>query len=487
MQKEEFHKRYRERLELDALEAPADVWNNISAALDGDEANLGMDASELSLIDEVWNNIESELDIDEVWGKIDEKLEKEDKSPVFLQYRRWLAAAVLLLLVGLVSLMHIFTSDVTQPLTAKKHQYNEQSNKATPKQQDEAEKSVETLSDICNDSVLKKSDDASLLVADTKKNDIATLLRDEPDAIATITRCPDEESSNIAHSPMSASGSFSMPQVNLPLERKGAFIELPNPINLAEASQIKNNEITNTYWMASFRPVNFGEPVEKLPYDRKDSKWTTGVIAAVKNTYLLNHETLDGFSPSGMNSASLTFQPDLGLNVQYALTQRYILESNIFVSSSASQNYHFYTYGEYVSKEMQLNYMASEVLIKQNSKRSYLKDKLIRRNVAGVYVAHMNSATEKVSNDLQDVSSRYATLDYGVMLGQEFELLSNGPVKISTGITLKYGLPNVYQGDANIPANFNKTHNASVEFRVGLAYRWKAKVGIDHYLGSLFK
>ncbi len=486
MQKPEFHKKYRELLEQNALDAPDDVWNNIASDLDKDQQELSLDESELSLIDEVWNTLEDELDIDEVWNNIDAELEEKKKVPVYLKYRRWLAAAIILLLIGLSSIMHYYSADLTQPLTANKHQYNEHGIDAIDEKSPLYEEPVSGKSGSNVTIVLSVSDDSLSFAADTKKY-TTTQLTVEPDAVEVMALNPDLENSPVTRTPILVSGSFSLPEIYEPLESKTAYVELPEAIDLDEVAHKSQFNFPNTHWIASFAPEYDGDSSDKLPFDRKDSKWTTGVVAAVKNTYLLNQETMNGFSPTGMNSANLTFQPDIGVNVQYALSQKYILESNVFLSSSTKQNYNFYSYGEYVSKEMQLKYMASEVLLKQNSKRSYLKDKLIRRNVAGVYVAHMRSATEAVGSDLHDVSSKYAALDYGVMLGQEFELRSKGPVKVTTGITLKYGLPNVYQGDADVPGNFNKTHNASLEFRVGIAYRWKAKVGIDHYLGSLIK
>ncbi|WP_439181497.1 hypothetical protein [Carboxylicivirga taeanensis] len=488
MQKFEFHRKYRELLERNAFEAPDDVWNNITAALDNEPNQLDLTKSEQDIVDEVWSQIENELDIDEVWGKINTELDEKKQRPLFAMFRYRVAAAVILFLLALSATLYLFTDRLTQPLMAKKHQYIEQRHGASTNEETMTGESNRLPAAGGANVNQPKSAGSALSTFNTKNDRTTTSQREELDAAEKNVLISSKESSDLANIPIQLSGSLALPETFAMLKAKDAFIDVPGGVDLEEAVKIYEPEINNTYWIAAFAsPANRNTSSEELPFDRKDSKWTTGLITAVKNTYLLNQETLEGFSSSGMNSSKLSFQPDLGINVQYALNQRYILETNIFLKSSAKQSSNFYSYGEYVSKEMQLNYMASELLVKQNAKKSYLNDKLIRRNVAGVYVGHMNSATEMVRNESLDITSKYAALDYGVLLGQEFELRSKGPIKVSTGISIKYGLPNVYKGDANVPENFNRTHNASLEFRIGLAYRWKSKVGIDHYLGVLSK
>ncbi len=487
MQNHDFHKHYRKLLEQDAQEAPDEVWNAISAAMDKDARPVEPDEADQVLLDEVWGHIEDELDVDEVWGTIAEELDEPKKRAVYGWLRYGVAAAIVLLLLGVGGSMHFFSARLTQPRVSKLHQYTEQGHKAPGQELHSATESADSLAEQQVVIVPDSPDEGVSAHAHTNKTYKATLQREEPDATARKQLCLNDEYNSIAYFPIPASGSFLVADGPRPLQRMAAFVELPEAIDLINAARIREDRLPNTHWIASFAPATSLTDGDELIPDRRDSKWTTGVITAVKNTYLLNQETLDGFSPAGMNNASLAFQPDVGLNVQYALSRRYILESNVFFSSTTRQDYQLYSYGEYVSKDMELNYLSTEFILKQNAKRSLLKDKLIRRNVAGVYVAHMQSASEQVKSELQDVTAKYAALDYGLMLGQELEIRSKGPVKVTTGITLKYGLPNVYAGDAQVPGQLNKTHNASIEFRVGIAYRWKAKAGIDHYLGALSK
>ncbi|MCG8578332.1 MAG: hypothetical protein MI866_00345 [Bacteroidales bacterium] len=473
---DKFHNKYQSLLEQEAHEAPDDVWNNISKQLDNDATLLRLDNEEQTLINEVWNDLEDELDIDEVWGCISQELDSDKKKSIIPRLRYWLAAAVLLMVIGLTNVLYQFSEQETQPLTSNTRHLNEVDHQYDSIK-DENKVLIESVNSVSAE-IEQHAYEQNVI-----KQHTTELLRNEPDAIACTLHFPNETSSDIAHSPMLASGSFSNSYPFDLLQKKEASLIFKHDFDSKIPQVLAGQGNDNEYWFDSF--LSYAPKNDKyvLPFDRKDSRWTTGVITALKNTYLLNAETFEGFSPTGMNNTRMTFQPDLGLNVQYAFNTKFIFETNLFLSSSSKQTYKTYSYGEYVKKETELSYMGAELALKHNAKNSLLGDKLIRRNIGGVYFNYLQSASETLANKELDVSSRYAAIDYGLLLGQEFEIRSKGPVKVSTGLTIKYGLPNVFVGDDSHPGKLNKTHNASVEFRIGIAYRWRAKTGIDHYLG----
>ncbi|MCU4155037.1 hypothetical protein J1N10_03565 [Carboxylicivirga sp. A043] len=468
-------------MEQQATEAPDDVWNNLSAQLDAEASEIHLNDDEHRMIDEVWRGLENELDIDEVWGAISDELDESKKKPLLPTIRYWLMAAIVLLIVGLTAVMHFFTEQVTQPsgISLRHTEESTRVNRSVVSDSLKIELKSREIREAGNDELIQSDS------ADIVKRQQNILLREESGAIKSALPDCNQESNTTIHSPMLASGSFFITNSNALLQGKQASIGIEHAFVLNPALVLPDNSTVNQGWIELLKPLAPQNSKEELVFDRKDSRWTTGVVTALKNTYLLNAETIDGFSPSGMNSSDVTFQPDIGLNVQYAINQKFIASVNVFLSSTSKQNSHVYNYGEYVHKETQLDYLAGELAIKHNAKHSLFGDKIIRRNVGGVYVAHLQSASETISQTTEDASMQYASLDYGVILGQEFELRNRGPVKISTGLTVKYGLPNVFKGDANVPGKFNKTQNASIEFRIGIAYRWGAKVGIDHYLGFI--
>ncbi|WP_430812141.1 MULTISPECIES: hypothetical protein [unclassified Carboxylicivirga] len=494
MSEKEFHKKYKALLEQLAAEAPMDVWDEIASKLDTDARELRLQDEEKALVDEVWNKLEDELDIDQVWGNIDGQLNATQKRPFYRSMRYWLAAAMVFLVMGLISVLHLFTRDLSQPSLVDRGKQGTQ--------QDAEEvnlKDALRTHQIKRDTVKnvrgvywldeEKIADNSLATEPSNKNITAPIkvLREEPDAPANNLFSPNEESSTFAGSTTNASGSLLTTPMLAYLSEQPPAIDLSGDYTLSPELVLPQEDTPFEHWMKAFNLPDLVDEKDVLAYDRKDSRWTAGVVTAIKNTYLINGETIDGFSSSGYSDAKITIQPDWGLNVQYALNQRLVLSTNVFLSSSSKQSSSTYQYGEYVSKETALTYVATELALKQNAKRSLLGDKVIRRNMAGIYVAQMSAASETQTGTSSDVSSKYANYDYGVLLGQEFELRSKGPVKLSAGMVAKFGIPNVYQGDADTPGHLNKTHNASIEFRVGIAYRWKTKVGVDRYLGDLKK
>jgi len=510
MREQDYHNKYREQLEQNAEGAPDDVWNNISSQLDMDASEMRLDDQEQELLDDVWGNLQNELDVDEVWGKIDHTLDKNRKGILFHKYRRGIAAAIILLMVGLTGVMQMLTGETEQTysaieLSSKEYKGSPDSiakrdnviNPQMPPITKSAGRNWQDLArsipnKIVNDSaVVNHQINGRTASADVPNNqgiDNANLLQNEPDVKANELHSPNVESRTLASSPTYTSGSFRIPIDDEALKGKTAFVIQTHDYKLEPTLVLPDNKIVDSDWISAFKATYPIKENDVLAYDRKDSRWTTGVVTSIKNSYLLNAETMDGFSSSGMNESKMTVVPEFGLNVQYAINQRYIFDTNLFFSSTSKQNSNTYKHGEYISKNLQLNYIAGEFALKQNAKHNIFgSEKIIRRNVAGVYVAQLQSASETLVSDAEDVASKYAALDYGIIVGQEFELRSKGPVKVSTGLTVKYGLPNVYTGDNTVPSNFNKTHNASVEFRIGIAYRWSTKVGIDHYLGFFNK
>lgn len=479
MTKKDFHTRYQRLLEQQASEALDEVWNNISAQLDTDADALKMAPEENDIIDEVWSGIENELDIDEVWGSISSELDGNNKIAFLPRVRYWMGAAIVLLIIGLMAVMQFFLEQVTQPSAISLRHSEESVQQNTVVVED----SVDIELRESDTGVLTKNRLAEDMLNVRVKNQQTILLRNEPDAIKSAVQFPNEESNTNTHSPMFASGFFLENETNELLQGKQAFISNPHRFELQQAIVLPKNTSVKHGWIESLKPIEEAGYSNELPYDRKDSRWTTGVVTALKNTYLLNAETIEGFSPHGMNSSKITLQPDVGLSVQYAINKQFIVCSNLFLSSSSKQNSDVYNYGEYVQKETQLDYLSTELALKHTARHSFFGDKIIRRNIGGVYLASLQSGTETISQISEDAAFKYTSFDYGLVLGQEFELRNRGPLKVTSGLMVKYGLPNVYVGDESYPGKFNKTHNASIEFRIGIAYRWKAKVGIDHYLG----
>ena len=497
-------------LSQDAPQAPDDVWENLSSQLDMDAAKMRLNTEEEGLIEEVWAGLENQLDIDEVWGNISGELDKTDQKATGHKFKfpYWAAAAMLLLLLmGDTGLIHFLSNGANTAYMADvKIQQDIDSLKVDVlsgsdiQLEKKIQLGIKSIAKDNIDNVLTSSSDftsskkhvtesseafteteehkpnnnSNILLAQTAANH-TTIGNDKPQQSILKTR----QTGPMGLVSIETGDSYLVGKDVLAVKRQEFKPEL-KPV-------LTHPKITDDYRIYDLDVLL---PADKKPdllaYNKKYSPWSTGIVTSLKNTYLLNAETKEGFSSTGMNESKITVLPDIGLNVQYAINPRYVLSSNLFLSSTSKQNYNTYNHGEYVSKQLKLNYLATEFAIKQSSKNNIFDhDKIMRRNIVGFYVAALQSASETLVEEKSDISSKYTALDYGLLLGQEIEFVSRGPIKVSAGLTFKYGLPNVYAGDSALPGNLNQTHNASFEFRVVIAYRWKTNRGFDHYLSFL--
>ncbi|SMO40891.1 hypothetical protein SAMN06265379_101582 [Saccharicrinis carchari] len=505
-------------LRQDAPKAPDDVWKKLSSQLDLDAAEMRLNEQEKNMIEEVWQDLDVQLDIDQVWNGISGELDKDEEKVLSpkTKFPYWAVAAAILLLIlmgdtGLVRYLNLGSSpeqlaDVQLTAGGDSSKY---STHATVEEQNENKSNQLSLATVINDTTL--TDVSTKFGNEEKARDIKT----HPKANKETNRINEKSHSLkqnegkrnlMAYVPatMKTRKDESREQQRLNLSDKkredvasyskdayligkDAFVTQQQQFKPELKAIHPDQKILSPNVINGFDlPFARVEEPSLTAYNKKYSKWSTGVVTAVKNTYLLNSETKDGFSATGMNESKITVMPDIGLNVQYALSPRYVLSTNLFFTSSLKQKYNTYSYGEYVSKQLQLDYWASELAIKQNARNNiFSSEKIVRRNIVGFYVAALRSASQKIVNEPTDITSKYTRFDYGLVLGQEIEFVSHGPITVSSGLTFKYGLPNVYAGDSALPGNLNQTHNASFEFRVGIAYQWKTNKGIDHYLSFL--
>jgi hypothetical protein len=469
-----FQDKYRKLIEQQAEEAPMDVWNNLSDALDQEmPAEATGESAITSDLEEVWSSMQDQLDIDEVWNNISQELDRDRLVLVRRMVLRWGAAAAIILLFTLPFALQ------DRPIKKGKLARKEAEMLEMPAA---ARDSFEGRTDIKQPALMAAQ-------TTTEKAQLSV-----PLSVGASQEISDEKGETKFYLEVGALIDSAMQNSSIQngSERLPLLWQSP-AIAFIEDFQVDVKPVLvmpENWYEAQFRlpaPEIPQIPGEKdlLVYDRKDSRWTVGVTTVLKNTYLLNQQTIQGFRPEDLTSTKMAFVPDIGLNVKYALNKTYILDANVFAMAQSQQSYMVYQHGEYVSRKVSLNYLQGEWAIKQQAKHSLVASgRVMRRNVAGVYLAQLQNAVEQIDGEGADVGMKYASIDYGILLGQEFEWKAKSPVKLTAGVTVKYGIPNIYTGDDQLPAQLNKTHNASLEFRVGIAYRFKAREGIDHYLGQ---
>ncbi len=486
---------YRQMVNRSLTDPPVDVWHSILQKMDAaDTVAGGADSTSRAdeeLFDSGWSGITAEMDIDEVWNKI---LHDLNRKPVvvglFPRYLYRGIAAALLLLISVGGLIYFLSPGHTvsnQPVALIDSTFIK--DKIQPSAKSDETASLQRL--------LSEDSKNAHAIDSLRQTDITTVGRDSAILAASLhsqRMTGTDDSIALSQSPVGPEGERAgfpkykpdvldqtLPHRPAPLITDGKA--LPEPALIPIGHQLDYNLDLFEFLKRSETGTS-----NLLAYNRKDSRWSVGLISAIKNTYLLNQKTIDGFKSDNSNESKIAFIPDFGANIKYAFNQKLLMDMNVFFSSASRQDYNEYLFGKYESTRVQLNYLLAEFSVKHNSSRSFLaSEKIIRRNVAGIYLGSLQDAKETVGSRTRNLTSQYSPLDYGVLAGQEFEIKSRSPLKFSAGITAKYGIANAFQGSEHTPADLHRTHNASIEFRMGISWRFKSGSPADYYLGSLIK
>ena len=157
----------------------------------------------------------------------------------------------------------------------------------------------------------------------------------------------------------------------------------PNEI-LAEKSHIPTEPIPNDLKINkllfetdynSLRTSNISQSATSSLPLTDNGRISIGLTASVKNTWLLNNETMEGLKSESFTSTEISFYPDIGLSMNYLLRKKWSLQADGFLYSFTGQQYHGYIHGLYAPKKITLKYslIALSVKYKFIGKERFLK------------------------------------------------------------------------------------------------------------------
>jgi len=198
---------------------------------------------------------------------------------------------------------------------------------------------------------------------------------------------------------------------------------------------------------------------------RTGGKFSVGLSALFKNTWLLNYETFNGLKSTSLTTTVMVFSPDIGVSFNYALNENWTLQNEGFFYSSAGQEYYKFEDGGHPNIDYTLKY--STIALSSKYKFRGRKEAMIRTSLnltAGSYLSVLHKAGMRKDNVLENVSTDFTTLDYGIRLVSEFEFYFSNHFSSAPGIFLSYGIPNIYKGD------FMKTNNCSAGLQIVCFY-----------------
>ncbi|MFO7977332.1 MAG: hypothetical protein R6U64_01620 [Bacteroidales bacterium] len=378
----------------------------------------------------LWDNIARKMDINDIWSNIDQELTRQQKASAMMFFFNRAAVIAGFLVLGTIGLWTLNNSN---------------------RQQNQAPDATSTV--------------ATAKIPEHSENQEALQPKEEDSPGAAIARLEQVQGLRLATLGEAAIADTAKP---LPADRfllaglmqpAGARIHIASPPTLHQAG-MKTNQTIDYPINEAFQIVDGSTP-----------SFSFGLTTALKNTWLFNHETFQSFRGASGSRTALKIYPDIALSMKYALSTRWDIETGLSFSSNTGQSYQQYLYGRYDQKDIVLNYFHAELSAVHKSKKRWFVGSYIigHSTTLGVYVASLNSATEKIGGIKEDVAHSYRGNDYGMILGHNLELTLSNRLVLSPGMRLTWGLPNIYTGAYDIPS-LKRTHNQSIELRFSLYY-----------------
>ncbi|MFN2396830.1 MAG: hypothetical protein ABR597_14215 [Bacteroidales bacterium] len=400
----------------------------------------------------LWTDISRKLVVEEAWDNISAELETDSQKKGFWYFGLRAAAVAAFIAFGALSIW-LLNRDVNEPRLADETQITTPppaDSGSTPPEEDQQA--------LTGDTQNRPSELAELPGTAVSIPDDTQPITETEDFISPqqIASAEEEYTPAMANIPETL-----IPQ---PLQTGMYGIEyFVMQSSLKEPIQINIDDLDLSDGLVSYAfSNNINSP----------GSFSLGITTAIKNTWLINNETFEGFDRLNHNRTNLKFYPDIGINVHYQHTRRWGLETGLFLSSSTGQTYRQYIHGRYTQRSISLNYLQWEFMASHTTGNRILQNAnpFSLKSLLGFYVSAMNSATEIIENDQFDVKSLYSGIDYGIVVGQYLQWQPARRIVFSPGVHVKWGLTDIYQGGTNLPINFSNTYNRSIEFRLNIYY-----------------
>lgn len=458
--------------------APDNLWGKLSSALDDDafapvEKERQLDSLDkkvresFSLLNknaprQVWPSINRQLNLERVWEGISNEL---DKNLFSWPLKRIAAAFLMLFLLGGATYLFMPGNDSFNPLTMEiEETYIPQDNPA-----------IDSATE-------KRCQKDSLTVA--AKEIALPEGKGLPASPPSVTAF--EESSNIGINPPKQSALFlskkkaddstsSISSTNWEVPQVGGIVvyekdskgraDVPIPFDIKSQSfiyeEVKiallpikihiDTTVMEEILVATFEEEEFKE--EKAGKDVKLRRFNAGPVITYNSSWLLNNETRSSYDRNSLISTDLTYKENWGFALNYSITGKSSIATEVYVVGKVGQQYRMYQEGEYLKKGLELRYFKLFFQYQQNffyygkNNSSWLTAK------AGAYAGSL----QKKLGEIRQEENRYANLDYGLKLavGQENGF---GRFILGYGISAERGLNNVFRGSERLPAEFNKTY-----------------------------
>jgi hypothetical protein len=390
---------------------------------------------EFELPEELWDDIQNDLDIDLVHRRLNNSLTK-DRQKAWL-WRGSVAAGILLLLS--LGSIYLFTPYSNHTPIAQ--------NEYETIQSDTILKPAQTI-DIIIPIIQPGITDVSLIAENnaslSKKTGIKlseTLSTSQPYSAYSITASNSDRITN------NLMGSIETTKFVLPKPKYTA-----PPINLSA-----NNTFVYEHPASAQKILENRQPFSKI---------TIALTGEFANTWLLNNKTLEGLQPQEFTATQPTYSRNYGLSVAANINNKWDIVSQLKLARDNSQTYHEYIHGKYVSNTINLEYFDVALTgryhpFSNNPEHAFS---------TGLYTGLLQKATQNINGSTSNITSDYANIDFGLIAGYEYQTPLSDQITLGAGLFYRMGLKNVFSGNKIVAADLNRSYNTSFNFSLSIGY-----------------
>ncbi len=411
--------------------------------------------------DTVWEKIQDELDFIETWDNISSELDRINPpthrlvSKPYINYISAAAAVILLLLASVFYFREYVKNPIqSEPILAEEKQIEKEINTSSEiNREDHSEDSASESRSGQEVSAFHgkaKKEYRSVLFSENKEN------IDNKETAQYIKTAEDIENKEITGNIDEKGNEYASERIEKPgiAEIQNLRPEIKDLL-ASNAGDLSSAVITPDL------PVT-GSGRTSKPFLRISD---VGVSYSYKNTWLLNYETINGLNPRKLGNTLLTFHQDMGVLSTIAIKDHHNIGLEFFWRSETGQKYQQYIDASYVNRNIKLDYFKFQSY--------YIWDhrSIPGRIIIGGYIGKLKMAVDVQGGIMFNVNDRYRNLDYGLLLGHQYNMLLKNKIFISPGFRVNYDFINIYQGDVEAFNPFKKTNKLAACINIAISYR----------------
>lgn len=397
---------------------------------------------------DVWENIQSELDVQEVWDRVDRRLTLFDR---YAAARRWSygIATTLLLTAGGLWLGGYFASESTLALKAQRHNY--------PAIIGNANRIASSGAALSANHTITAHTGAAPVTYRNKSfsahQGAAVKSREEASWSVDAAGSMDSASEN----GMIASTNFS------------SEVKVPVLATMLLSENIKENHLASTF-DHSLSP-------DSLIAAKMPGGFGIGAITTCNNTWIMNSTTYAGLKSKGLYRSRVSMAGAYGISASYELNPFWGIEANISDLTQRQVYSYFNRAGEYKEKANTLEYLQVTFLVKKKKpvifKGNY--GGATRTLAIGPTFRHLHAATDETNGSTKGSTYQYAKNDYGITFAYGYDVPLSRSIVLSPGIIAYGGIKDISRGREAEPSHFNRTHNFSIGANLTARYFFRQR------------